>query len=90
MTAVTQISCFSLAEPTNEARAEAKLAWILPCKEEEDDSQTAEIIDYSPLPHDFFLRFLRFLCENSPLPRDFASEKCVKNVIFLPKTCLKM
>ena len=25
------------AEPTNEARAEAKLAWTMPCKEEEDE-----------------------------------------------------
>ena len=31
-------------EPTNEARAEAKLVLTMPCKEEEDDSQTTEII----------------------------------------------
>jgi hypothetical protein len=27
----------SYPEPTNEARAEAKLAWTMPCKEEEDE-----------------------------------------------------
>jgi hypothetical protein len=26
-------------EPTNEASAETKLVWAMPCKEEEDDSQ---------------------------------------------------
>ena len=29
-------------EPTLEARAEAKLVWTMPCKEEEDDSQITE------------------------------------------------
>ena len=27
------------AEPTHQARAETKLAWAMPCKEEEDNSQ---------------------------------------------------
>ena len=29
----------SFAGPTNETRAETKLVWAMPCKEEEDDSQ---------------------------------------------------
>lgn len=29
-------------EPTNEARAEAKLAWTMPCKEEEDEVKVSE------------------------------------------------
>ena len=29
---------------TNEARAETKLVWTMPCKEEEDDSQTGRNI----------------------------------------------
>ena len=35
----------SHTEPTLEARAEAKLVWTMPCKEEEDDSQITEITE---------------------------------------------
>ena len=31
----------AIQEPTNEARAEAKLAWTMPCKEEEDEVKSA-------------------------------------------------
>ena len=35
------VQCVCAGEPTNEARAEAKLVWTMPCKEEETRSVTS-------------------------------------------------
>ena len=73
-------------EPTNEARAEAKLVWALPCKKEEDESQRADgatvVIEHdgSIISRDVISDFFPTIVSISKFPKRLSSASifCIK------------